>query len=121
MRFIQLYHRGWDQHNNLPGGIKSQCHDTDQPTAALLGELTTQPFDLARGPLHRIALLRLGEDDHVLLWLIHHAVGDLWSAMILLREFTAMYNAALHGRTVSLPASMLTPAFLYVSSAMCAQ
>jgi hypothetical protein len=39
VRFIQLYHRGWDQHNNLPGGIKSQCHDTDQPTAALLGEL----------------------------------------------------------------------------------
>jgi arylsulfatase A-like enzyme len=39
VRFIQLYHRGWDQHNNLPGGIKSQCYDTDQPTAALLGEL----------------------------------------------------------------------------------
>ncbi len=39
VRFIQLYHRGWDQHNNLPGGIRSQCHDTDQPTAALLAEL----------------------------------------------------------------------------------
>jgi hypothetical protein len=37
VRFIQLYHRGWDQHNNLPSGIRSQCHDTDQPTAALLG------------------------------------------------------------------------------------
>jgi len=39
VRFIQLYHRGWDQHGNLPSGIKSQCYDTDQPTAALLGEL----------------------------------------------------------------------------------
>ncbi len=39
VRFIQLYHRGWDQHNNLPSGIRSQCYDTDQPTAALLGEL----------------------------------------------------------------------------------
>jgi hypothetical protein len=39
VRFIQLYHRGWDQHNDLPNGIKSQCYDTDQPTAALLGEL----------------------------------------------------------------------------------
>lgn len=39
VRFVQLYHRGWDQHNNLPSGIRSQCHDTDQPTAALLGEL----------------------------------------------------------------------------------
>ena len=39
VRFIQLYHRGWDQHNNLPSGIKSQCYDTDQPTAALLSDL----------------------------------------------------------------------------------
>jgi hypothetical protein len=39
VRFIQLYHRGWDQHNDLPKGIKSQCYDTDQPTAALLSEL----------------------------------------------------------------------------------
>lgn len=39
VRFIQLYHRGWDQHNNLPSGIRSQCYDTDQPTAALLLEL----------------------------------------------------------------------------------
>ncbi len=39
VRFIQLYHRGWDQHNNLPSGIKSQCYDTDQPTAALLTDL----------------------------------------------------------------------------------
>ena len=39
VRFIQLYHRGWDQHDNLPSGIKSQCYDTDQPTAALLTEL----------------------------------------------------------------------------------
>jgi hypothetical protein len=39
VRFIQLYHRGWDQHNNLPAGIKSQCYDTDQPTAALITEL----------------------------------------------------------------------------------
>ncbi len=39
VRFIQLYHRGWDQHNNLPTGIRSQCYDTDQATAALLTEL----------------------------------------------------------------------------------
>jgi hypothetical protein len=39
VRFVQLYHRGWDQHANLPSGIKSQCYDTDQPTAALVEEL----------------------------------------------------------------------------------
>jgi hypothetical protein len=39
VRFIQLYHRGWDQHNDLPAGIRSQCYDTDQPSAALIQDL----------------------------------------------------------------------------------
>lgn len=39
VRFIQLYHRGWDQHDNLPSGIRSQCRDTDQPSAALVTDL----------------------------------------------------------------------------------
>ena len=39
VRFIQLYHRGWDQHGNLPEEIASQCGDTDQATAALILDL----------------------------------------------------------------------------------
>ncbi len=39
VRFVQLYHRGWDQHASLPSGIKSQCYDTDQPSAALIEDL----------------------------------------------------------------------------------
>ena len=39
VRFIQLYHRGWDQHGNLPKLIKGQCMDVDQPTAALVKDL----------------------------------------------------------------------------------
>lgn len=39
VRFIQLFHQGWDQHGNLPGQIRKQCKDTDQPTAALLADL----------------------------------------------------------------------------------
>jgi len=39
VRFIQLFHQGWDQHNNLPAQIGKQCEDTDQPTAALLRDL----------------------------------------------------------------------------------
>lgn len=39
VKFIQLYHQGWDQHGNLPGGIKSQCKNTDQATAALIKDL----------------------------------------------------------------------------------
>ena len=39
VRFIQLYHRGWDQHTYLPRDIRRQCRDTDQPTAALVLDL----------------------------------------------------------------------------------
>lgn len=39
VRFIQLFHRGWDQHGDLPGQIKGQCRDTDQPSAALIKDL----------------------------------------------------------------------------------
>jgi Protein of unknown function (DUF1501) len=39
VRFIQLYHPGWDHHGNLPGGIRQQCRETDQPCAALIKDL----------------------------------------------------------------------------------
>ncbi len=39
VRFIQLYHRGWDQHNDLPEGIQRQAKDTDQPSSALILDL----------------------------------------------------------------------------------
>jgi hypothetical protein len=39
VRFIQLYHRGWDQHNDLPRDLALQCRGTDQPTAALIQDL----------------------------------------------------------------------------------
>ncbi len=38
-RFIQLYHRGWDQHYNLPTNLALQCKDVDQPGAALIADL----------------------------------------------------------------------------------
>lgn len=39
VRFIQLYHRGWDQHSHLPRDIRKQCADTDQASAALIHDL----------------------------------------------------------------------------------
>lgn len=39
VKFIQLYHQGWDQHGSLPNGIRQQCKETDQPAAALLQDL----------------------------------------------------------------------------------
>lgn len=39
VRFVQLFHMGWDQHKTLPKQIKGQCYDTDQATAALIEDL----------------------------------------------------------------------------------
>ena len=39
VRFVQLYHQGWDNHGNLPQGIRHQCSQIDQPTAALVTDL----------------------------------------------------------------------------------
>ena len=39
VRFVQLYHRGWDNHGNLPSNIPKQCKDIDQPQAALVKDL----------------------------------------------------------------------------------
>ncbi|HZT60185.1 MAG TPA: condensation domain-containing protein, partial [Pyrinomonadaceae bacterium] len=52
-----------------------------------------KPFDLSRGPLIRFTLLRLGEEEHVLLLTMHHIVFDGWSIGVLISELTALYRA----------------------------
>lgn len=42
VRFVQVYHRGWDQHNNVPGILPDQCRDVDQPCYALVQDLKTR-------------------------------------------------------------------------------
>ncbi len=61
------------------------------------------PFDLARGPLLRASLLRLGELDHVLLFSMHHVVSDGWSMGVLVREVSVLYGAFLRGAASPLP------------------
>jgi hypothetical protein len=42
VRFVQLFHMGWDHHAGLPAALRGQCRDTDQPTAALLDDLAAR-------------------------------------------------------------------------------
>jgi amino acid adenylation domain-containing protein len=60
-------------------------------------------FDLSAGPLFRPALLRVGEEDHVLLLAMHHVVSDGWSIGVLFRELSALYAAYREGRESPLP------------------
>ncbi len=78
---------------------------TDLPASACEDELlrlavraATRPFDLARGPLCRFRLVRLGAADHALLVALHHIVSDAWSMEILFSELQALYAAAAAGR-----------------------
>ncbi|PZQ08479.1 MAG: hypothetical protein DI564_18295, partial [Rhodanobacter denitrificans] len=61
------------------------------------------PFDLARGPVFRARLLRLGAEEHVLLASMHHIVSDGWSLSVLTREVAALYEAFSRGEASSLP------------------
>jgi len=57
-----------------------------------------QPFDLTRGPLLRMRLLKLSEQTHILLRVMHHVVTDVWSQGVFNREFTILYEAYRDGR-----------------------
>ncbi|MFF1506930.1 amino acid adenylation domain-containing protein [Streptomyces sp. NPDC058326] len=58
---------------------------------ALVAREAAEPMDLATGPLLRVRLLRLGDDDAVLVLTLHHIVGDGWSMEILKRDLTHFY------------------------------
>ncbi|WP_193075959.1 non-ribosomal peptide synthetase [Pseudomonas sp. FME51] len=64
----------------------------------------TAPFDLAEGPLLRIRLLQLAEQEHALLFTLHHIVADGWSLNLLIEEFLRLYDAACDGAAAELPA-----------------
>ncbi|RKG94728.1 amino acid adenylation domain-containing protein, partial [Corallococcus sp. CA053C] len=61
-------------------------------------------FDLTRGPLLRVTLLRLSEREHVMLLTMHHIVSDGWSMNVLVEDLTALYAAFVAGRPSPLSA-----------------
>ncbi|HYH44214.1 MAG TPA: amino acid adenylation domain-containing protein, partial [Thermoanaerobaculia bacterium] len=87
-----------------------------EPQAAVAaGEASRQPFDLARGPLLRLALLDLGAppaagvadvadaSEHLALLTLHHIVGDGWSLGVMVGELAAFYGAGAGGQAAALP------------------
>jgi amino acid adenylation domain-containing protein len=59
--------------------------------ARRVSEEGLRPFDLARGPMLRAVLLRLGDEEHVLVLGVHHIAFDAWSLDVLRRELAALY------------------------------
>ena len=77
--------------------------ERDGALRQLLSEEARRAFDLARGPLLRVSLLRLSREEHVLLFVIHHIVCDGWSVGILVREVSTLYEAYAAGQPSPLP------------------
>ncbi|VVP65080.1 Linear gramicidin synthase subunit D [Pseudomonas fluorescens] len=67
--------------------------EREQAVARAAEQQSLLPFDLGTGPLLRVTLLKLGEQEHVLLLTLHHIVSDGWSMNVLIDEFIRCYDA----------------------------
>lgn len=79
------------------------ARDREAHARLLANAEAVRPFDLSSGPLFRTRLLRLDEQDHVLLMTQHHIVTDAWSKGVLFRELSALYEGFRAGMPISLP------------------
>jgi amino acid adenylation domain-containing protein len=77
--------------------------EREAAAARLVDEELRRPFDLARGPLLRVRLLKLDDDHHVLALTMHHIVSDGWSMGVLFHELATLYAARVTGRLGPLP------------------
>ncbi|MGA4059738.1 amino acid adenylation domain-containing protein, partial [Ralstonia nicotianae] len=78
--------------------------DREQALATLSEREANTPFELEQGPLIRGRLVKLGEQEHVLLITMHHIVSDGWSQGVLARELGSLYEAYRAGNADPLPA-----------------
>ncbi|MCU1775583.1 non-ribosomal peptide synthase/polyketide synthase [Pseudomonas sp. 14P_5.3_Bac1] len=87
------------------GLIEIERCDTDEAgLKTQVAEAVAQPFDLLRGPLLRVKLLRLAADDHVVVLVQHHIVSDGWSMQLMVEELVKLYAAFSDGHTPNSPA-----------------
>jgi len=78
--------------------------DREAEALARLKNEARRPFDLAKGPLVRVALAKLGDREHVAIVNMHHVISDGWSIGVLVRDMAALYDAFSHNEPSRLPA-----------------
>ncbi|MBR1251127.1 non-ribosomal peptide synthase/polyketide synthase [Bradyrhizobium sp. AUGA SZCCT0169] len=82
---------------------KLDGHDREQQARLLAREEAARPFDLEAGPLMRVVVLTLEEDDRFVVVSLHHIVADGWSMAVLVDEFWQLYAAVARGGAPALP------------------
>jgi non-ribosomal peptide synthetase component F/acyl carrier protein len=96
-------------HPDMPLNFESQDLQTlpESERLSIAGQIARQksqtPFDLQRGPLFRVTLLRLNEGFYWLIVCMHHIISDGWSVGVLVRELADLYNAFIKGLPSPLP------------------
>ncbi|MGB8538131.1 MAG: amino acid adenylation domain-containing protein [Acidobacteriaceae bacterium] len=75
----------------------------EQAALRIAGEEAGKPFDLSKGPLLRAKLFRLGPEEHILLFVIHHIIADGWSMNLLFYEMGEFYAGFATGSQPPLP------------------
>ncbi|HSE19509.1 MAG TPA: amino acid adenylation domain-containing protein, partial [Pyrinomonadaceae bacterium] len=71
----------------------SGLSEPDKRAGEIISRVSQQPFDLSQGPLIRVELIRLSEQQHIFVLVMHHIISDGWSMGVLVRELSALYNA----------------------------
>ena len=89
----------------LPVANLRELSETEQEAEVwwLVAEEAQEPFDLAQGPLLRVKLLCLSQEEHVFVLSMHHIVSDDWSIVLVLRELAVLYEAFSAGEALQLP------------------
>ncbi|AKT37644.1 non-ribosomal peptide synthetase [Chondromyces crocatus] len=77
--------------------------DHERALAERCSMMSRETFELARGPLLQLALVRLGPEDHALLVLQHHIISDAWSIGAFVGDLVSLYRALSAGQTPALP------------------
>ncbi|MFJ2685159.1 non-ribosomal peptide synthase/polyketide synthase [Pseudomonas sp. NPDC087342] len=97
-------------HAQMPISIEIQALDADLAPAllderikAFVEQETHRPFDLQHGPLLRVSLLKVADDDHVLALIQHHIISDGWSMQVMVKELIQHYVAQTSGQPLTLP------------------
>jgi len=75
----------------------------EREAARLAAAEARRPFDLGKGPLLRVSLVRLAPERHLVLFSMHHVVSDAWSMALVVRELGELYDAFVAGRPSPLP------------------
>jgi amino acid adenylation domain-containing protein len=100
---VQVIAQGWHLAVQVADVRDIEGSTSESVALALAKEEVVRPFNLSRGPLLRTLLLRLHDDEYVLIFTMHHIVSDGWSVRIFSHDLITLYDSFSRGKPSLLP------------------